>query len=162
MESWHELSANLSRYRETLFAGRLAWIPAMLAASLGAWWSNAPELLRVLGMLAPGLFVLDLATGIARSVLAEKRSVCSEALGRSLVKAFVYLSLFLLCFALDLAVRTGYAAQLALLVFVVVREAHSNLENLAALRGLSGVEIPGFIKEGFDRLGKEKEDEDRH
>ena len=100
-----------------------------------------------------------LSNDMTRSVWAEHRPICSENMGRSLVKAYVYISLFLLCLALDWSLRTGYSSQLALLVFVVVREAKSNLENLSALRSVSGVEIPGFIEKGFEQLERKGHDD---
>lgn len=159
MNTWKELTTNATGYGVALFSAGPVFPLAGVLAVLGGYWAQAPELWRILGVIAPGLFLLDLATGIARSLLADHRRFTSEALGRSLVKAYVYLSLFLLCLALDWSVRTGYAAQLSVLIFITVREAKSNLENLSALRAVSGVEIPGFIGKGFERLsGDEKPD----
>lgn len=157
---WKEFGAGLHHYGISLFTAPVCLL-AVITAALGHYWNQAPELWRVLGIIAPGLCILDLFTGIAKSTLADHKRFCSEGLGRSLVKAYVYITLFLLCLALDGCVRTGYSAQLALLVFIVVREGESNLENLSALKNISGVEIPDFIRKGFDQLERKNKDDHR-
>lgn len=153
MNNFHEFLDNLSSYLAALLLCKPAvFIFAAVMAVLGGWWRGSPEMLKSLIIAAPCLFTLDFITGLARSVWIDHHRFSSAGMGQSMIKLFVYLSLFILCIIFDSALSTGYSAQLAVLTFIIAREAKSNLENITALKPVSGVEVPKCVSDSVDKL----------
>ena len=120
-------------YLLRMFSG-LKVAAALLAGLAGAYWSGSCEALRglLVGLLA--LFVTDFITGIAATVKEHGWGhVRSRIMIRSAYKMMAYGGSLGAAWGIDVAVRAGDAAQLAIALLACLTEAKSVAENSARL-----------------------------
>lgn len=129
MEEVSLLWAYLSR----MFSG-VKVAAAFVAGIAAAYWAGSCEAFQGLlkGLLA--LFIADFLLGVAASIKRHGwRSIRSRVLIRSLYKMMAYGGSLGAAWGIDVAIRAGDAAQLAVALLACLTEAKSVVENSAEL-----------------------------
>ena len=129
-------------------------VMAILAAALGALCSYASALVVPLAVLI-AVMLADYASGMAKAWSAGK--LCSKTGLRGILKKLGYLVLVGVAGVVDWLVRYGltrvevslpFLAAAMVIVWLIINELISILENVAALGG----PVPGFLRKLLARL----------
>ena len=109
-------------------------VAAAVAALALAYWDGAPEALRALICGLVALMSADFILGIAASVKQRGwRSIRSDIMARTLLKALAYFGSLLAAWGIDRGLHTANAVQLWIALLASLAEAKSVAENSGAL-----------------------------
>ena len=113
-----------------------------IAAFLGGWTPAMSALVTVI--------MLDILSGLARAFV--QRQLSSSVSWNGMVKKCLILVIVALAWRLDIVIGAGSLLRDATVIFFVVSEALSVLENTVA----AGLPVPQFLRDALKQLNEKK------